>query len=61
MTTERQYVHPPIARPSTEEISKNTRRISILAPKSGSKEIAANQPRLGLELERDVGGVGMAY
>lgn len=59
MTTERQNVQPPIARPNNEEIIKNTRRSSILAPKSGSMEIAANQPRLGLEVERDVGGVGM--
>lgn len=59
MTTDSREVHPFASRPTTEEISKNTRRISILAPKSGSKEISENQPRLDLEVERDVGGVGM--
>lgn len=44
-----------------EEISPNAHRISILAPKSGSKEISASQPLLGLGIEKDtdIGGIGM--
>ena len=42
-----------------EEISKNRNRISILAPKSGSKEINPSQGVLDLEVERDIGGIGM--
>ena len=35
------------------------KKISVLAPKYGSKEITSNQGALQLEIETDVGGVGM--
>lgn len=45
----------------TKEISKLPNRISVLAPKSGSKEITPAQGvlDLALDVERDVGGIGM--
>ena len=42
-----------------KEISLLGNKISILAPKSGTKEINPNQGLLDLEIERDVGGIGM--
>lgn len=42
-----------------KEIIPFPNRISILAPKSGSKEINPAQGVLDLEVERDVGGIGM--
>jgi hypothetical protein len=44
-----------------EEISPNAKKISILAPKSASKEIARKQGTLDLEIEKDAdfGGIGM--
>jgi hypothetical protein len=44
----------------TEEIGKKAISISNLPPKSGGKEIGPYQPNLlGLEVEKDVGGIGM--
>lgn len=44
-----------------EEISFNAKRINILAPKSGSKEITLPQGNLGLDIDKDadVNGIGM--
>lgn len=42
-----------------EEIAQKTNKISILAPKMGSKEITSSQGRLDLEVERDIDGIGM--
>ena len=42
-----------------EEITSNTNRISVLAPKSTSKEITRVQGSLDLEVERDIDGIGM--
>ena len=42
-----------------EEITQNANQISILAPKSGSKEITSPQGVLDYEIEKDVGGIGM--
>lgn len=42
-----------------KEIGNLPNRISILAPKSGSKEISPGQGVLDLEVERDIGGIGM--
>jgi hypothetical protein len=47
------------ARTKPEEISKTPKGISVLAPKSGSKEITPDQGQLDLEVEKDVGGIGM--
>ncbi len=44
---------------SPEEIAQNTNRISIVAPKRPSKEITSSQGNLDLEIERDIGGIGM--
>jgi hypothetical protein len=41
------------------EIGAKDNKISILAPKSASKEISARQGNLDLEVERDIGGIGM--
>jgi hypothetical protein len=43
----------------SKEIIPFPNRISILAPKIGSKEINPSQGVLDLEIERDVGGIGM--
>lgn len=48
-----------LAQTKPEEITSNANRISILAPKSASKEITPLQGKLDLEVERDVNGVGM--
>lgn len=42
-----------------EEITKKPRSISVLAPKSAAKEITAAQGKLDLEVEKDIGGIGM--
>jgi hypothetical protein len=42
-----------------KEISSSPNRISRLAPKSTSKEISSVQGVLDLEVERDIGGIGM--
>lgn len=44
-----------------EEITPKPKRISVLAPKSGAKEITRAQAvlDLALEVERDIGGIGM--
>jgi hypothetical protein len=43
-----------------KEISLNANKISILAPKSGAKEIGAQVALpLGIERDKDVGGIGM--
>lgn len=42
-----------------EEISLSARKISVLAPKSGSKEISPMQGDLRLEVEKEVGEIGM--
>jgi len=42
-----------------EEIINNSIKISILAPKSGAKEINAQPDLLALEIERDIEGIGM--
>lgn len=46
---------------STEEITLKAKRISILAPKNGAKEITPSQGKLGLDIERDadIDGIGM--
>lgn len=59
MTGNTRPVHPAAPQPSHEEISKNPPRISILAPKKAAKEIGHNQGELDLEIERDIGGIGM--
>jgi len=45
----------------TKEITLDDKKINILAPKPGSKEITSAQGSLALEIEteRDVGGIGM--
>lgn len=48
-----------LAQTKPEEITPNTNKISVLAPKSGSKEINPAQGRLDLEVEKDIGGIGM--
>jgi hypothetical protein len=47
-----------IARTKPEEITPTGNKISVLAPKTGSKEITPQLP-LGIDTERDFGGVGM--
>ena len=47
------------AQTKPEEISLRANKISILAPKSGPKEISQMQGNLRLEVEKDVGGIGM--
>ena len=49
------------AQTEPEEINRNPAEISVLAPKSGSKEINPSEPELdlGIETERDIGGIGM--
>lgn len=42
-----------------EEINQNANKITILAPKSAGKEINPVQGVLDLEVERDIGGIGM--
>ena len=42
-----------------QEIGKNRNRISVLAPKSTSKEISPKQGSLDLEVEKDIGGIGL--
>src|SRR5438874_7285495 len=42
-----------------KEISINANRISVLAPKSASKEISPAQGSLGIEKDADFGGIGM--
>ena len=42
-----------------EEITQNANKISILAPKSASKEITPSQGVLDYEIEKDIGGIGM--
>ena len=44
---------------STKEISKSPIRISALAAKSGGKEISDQPSLLDLEVEKDIGGIGM--
>lgn len=45
----------------SKEITKKGREIQVLAPKSGGVEIAPDEPELdlGIEAERDIGGIGM--
>ncbi|WP_342711446.1 hypothetical protein AAFG13_06130 [Bradyrhizobium sp. B124] len=53
---------PFVFKPKTrEEISLNANKISVLAPKSASKEITPAQGilHLGIELNADVNGIGM--
>jgi hypothetical protein len=42
-----------------EEIGKSRNKISILAPRFASKEIDPKQQLLDLEIEKDIGGIGM--
>lgn len=44
---------------SPKEIIPFPNKISVLAPKSGTKEINPAQGVLDLEVERDIGGIGM--
>lgn len=56
------FIYRPSARPKQpEEISLSANRINVLAPKSTSKEITPAQGvlHLGIELNKDVNGVGM--
>lgn len=48
-----------LARTKSEEITTTANKISVLAGKSGSKEITSPQGRLDLEVERDIDGIGM--
>jgi len=52
---------PPASAKRTEEISLNASKINILAPRTPSKEITPSQGvfHLGIELNKDVGGIGM--
>lgn len=43
----------------SEEINQKAIKISILAPRSGGKEINPDQGVLALEVERDIEGIGM--
>lgn len=44
-----------------KEIGKDSRKISVLAQNSGSKEITSSQPvlDLGIEKDADINGIGM--
>lgn len=42
-----------------EEITQSANKISVLAPKSASKEITPSQGVLDYEIEKDIGGIGM--
>jgi hypothetical protein len=42
-----------------KEITLNANKIRVLAPRSGAKEISSMQGKLDLEVEKDVGGIGM--
>ena len=48
-----------IAQTDPKEISTKANKISVLAPKSGSKEISPSQGVLSLEVEKDFDGIGM--
>ena len=50
-----------VAQTKPEEITPRANKISVLAPRSGFKEITPSQASLGLNIdtERDVGGIGM--
>jgi hypothetical protein len=47
------------AQTKPKEITSTANKISILAPNSRAKEITQMQGNLRLEVEKDVGGIGM--
>ena len=48
-----------LAQTRPEEITQNPSRINVLAQKTSSKEITRAQGSLDLEVEKDIGGIGM--
>ncbi len=52
---------PPASQKAPEEISLSANKINVLAPKTPSKEITPSQGvlHLGIELTKDVNGIGM--